>query len=171
MTDLERFLSKVDREGPVAGDLGPCWIWTAARNPLGYGAFGLCGRVTPAHRASCVLHGIEIPCGHIVCHRCDNPPCVNPAHLFVGTHRDNIDDKIRKGRQARGSRHSSVTHPERVPRGDSHGCAVLTSADVIEIRRAYAAGGVTQESIARLYEIHQGTVSAIVNRKKWRHIA
>lgn len=92
-SDIDRFWSKVDKTSDPNG----CWVWTAYKDPNGYGRFyhgKLC------HRISYEINVGPIDKGLCICHHCDNPGCVNPDHLFVGTHQDNMDDKKRKGRQA-----------------------------------------------------------------------
>ena len=92
-----------------------------------------------------------------VCHTCDVRCCVNPDHLFLGTHDDNMKDRDEKGRQAK-------------QKGSSHGLAKLTEADVLDIRARYAAGGVTQRELAEEYGVNQSLVSYIKNKQIWKHI-
>jgi hypothetical protein len=92
-TLAERFWSKVDRRGP-----DECWVWTGAVDAHGYGRINVDGKSTKVGRVSLVLSGVEVPTGLGALHTCDNPPCVNPAHLYAGTQRDNARDAIERGR-------------------------------------------------------------------------
>ena len=106
----------------VDADSG-CWLWSASRHRKGYGEFFMNGLVRKAHRVSFELHVGQIPAGLCVLHRCDTPPCVNPSHLFVGSHAQNMADMVEKGRVSRlyGDKNGARLHPERLPRGDKHG--------------------------------------------------
>lgn len=119
-----RLWAKVNKNGPIpshAPDLGPCWTWTGATRNGGYGSIKIRGRRHCTHRVAWTMERGAIPGDMNVLHKCDNPPCVNPEHLFLGTDADNVHDMVAKGRQARGDTHSSRTKPEAVPRGDRHG--------------------------------------------------
>lgn len=151
----ERFADKVDRRGP-----DECWEWQGSRYPNGYGQFGAGGTHTGAHRASWELAHGPIPEGLFVLHHCDNPPCVNPAHLFLGTQTDNLRDAARKGRLTGGG-----------PLGERHGRAKLTEAAVLEIRRRYREAGETQAELGSAFGVVQTNVGRIVRGETWVHVA
>lgn len=90
---MKRFFNKVDVKSKEE-----CWNWLASSRGKGYGAFKLNGKVVDAHRVSWILHNGEIPENIFICHKCDNPSCVNPDHLFLGTHSDNMNDAYNKKR-------------------------------------------------------------------------
>lgn len=106
----DRFWDKVNKDGPVpqhVPHLGKCWVWTGAKAHKGYGAIsgeGFRSKRDLAHRVSWRLHHGDVPQGLWVLHKCDNPPCVRPDHLFLGTSQDNHADMMRKGRHAHGVR-------------------------------------------------------------------
>lgn len=161
---VDRFWSKVSR-GP------DCWTWGAATDRDGYGWFKRDGRQVYAHRVAYEITNNAQPGALQVCHSCDNPSCVNPAHLFLGTQADNSADMTRKGRQARGDRHGARLHPDTVRRGEANlGGGKLTATQVADIRRIYAAGGSTQTQIAKRFNVTQSLVSAITRRAAWSHI-
>lgn len=137
-----------------------CWEWQRGKYRTGYGAIRnpMDGRQTGAHRMAWILTHGPIPEGLHVCHHCDNPPCCNPEHLFVGTAKDNISDCARKGRM-------DVPYEKRA--GELNPNHILTAVDVIEIRRRYEAGGVFQCDLAREYGVTQTAISRIVCRKTW----
>lgn len=150
------------------GAADECWPWIGARNSQGYGIIQQWNYDThprsairvAAHRLSWELHRGPIPDGLFVCHSCDNPPCVNPAHLFVGTHQDNMDDRTRKGRQG------LKLHPERASRGESRPGARLTYEKAEEIRRMRAEG-VTFVALAARFGVSRGTIGNVIYRKDW----
>jgi len=133
-----------------------CWLWTGAAMPKGYGAIsaiGLPKKTLLAHRVSYELHVGNIPPGMCVLHKCDTTPCVNPAHLFLGTHKDNALDKIKKGR--------GVDN-----RGSRHGMAKLSENDIVAIRLSTE----LQRVVAKRYGVANTIVSRIKNRSIWRHV-
>lgn len=144
---VDRFWSKVDRGRPDA-----CWNWTAQIDRDGYGRFRYGGKKRGAHQVSYMLCVGEIPEGLFVCHSCDNPRCVNPAHLWVGTALDNNRDKVRKGRGLD---------------GEKNGRSVLSVRQIADVRRRYAAGGVLQRELAEELGITQVQVSRIVRHQQW----
>lgn len=126
-----------------------CFEWKARRNSDGYGKITL-GRYFLAHRAAWWIHYGAVPEGLNVLHKCDNPACVNPDHLFLGTQNDNIQDMIRKGRKVYGV----------CPRGEAHGRAKLTAAQVAEIRKDPRLSSVVSEeygvSPSQIYRVRSG---------------
>jgi hypothetical protein len=161
-----RFESRIDRSVE-----GGCWIWVGGRFKTGYGSFSPShGKRLKAHRVSYELACGPIPPGMFVCHHCDNPPCVNPAHLFVGTPRDNMEDARRKGRLAAGERSWSRMHPERLARGVHNGNSKLGDDDIREILRSYNAGELTQVELSARFGVGQTTISEIVRGEHWKHL-
>ena len=148
-----RFWSKVSM-----GD--GCWEWTAGRFNVGYGQFHIKAYPFGAHVVSWTLVNGQVPPGLCVLHKCDNRPCVRPDHLFLGTKGDNARDMAAKGRCP------VQTDPARM-RGERHPKARLTSADVAEIRRNYAAGAATQHEIARAYGMSRGAICSLLAGRNW----
>lgn len=167
----DRFWSKVDRQG------SKCWPWLGVRNRAGYGVFFVGGKarnqnqMALAHRVAFSLAKRKHPRTDLcVLHRCDNPPCVNPAHLFSGSHADNVADKVEKGRQSCGDQSGPRKHPEKLPRGEAHWKTSLTAEQVQVIRKRSESGTETQMQIAASFGISNKTVSQIVRRARWGHI-
>ena len=127
----KRFWLKVDKRGP-----DECWEWTGSRlSDWEYGRIRDNGKNKATHRLSWELHNGEIPEGLLVCHHCDNPPCVNPKHLFLGGHSENQLDSFRKGRR-------------KPLRGERNGGSKLSTYDVLGIRKLYRQGRFTQKELA-----------------------
>lgn len=147
----ERLAGKVKRAGP-----DDCWPFDGATNGYGYGRLTVDGKPQAAHRLAYELEHGEIPAGLFVLHRCDNPPCCNPAHLYLGTHADNMRDMDERGRRV-----------NRQARGAANGRAKLAVNDVVEIRRL-ASAGEPQRQIAEQFQITQAAVSSIVTRRTWK---
>lgn len=145
----DRFWKKVDRSCS-------CWTWLGPRNDHGYGRWRYSGKKWNAHRVAWIFSIGLIPVGLHVLHRCDNPACVNPKHLWLGTHQDNVDDRERKGRN-------------RPPQGERNSKHVLTNSDVIAIRKMRK-DGKGPSIIADLYKVSRTTIWQIVRRKTWDHI-
>lgn len=152
----ERFLGHVSKTDA-------CWIWTASRSGDGYGQFRLNRKTLAAHRVSYQIFVGEIPDGMFVCHRCDNPACVNPHHLFLGTHTDNMRDMCRKGRKK-----VSQAFMYSGAKGEKNPHSKLTEAEVIAIRANE--GGHSRAELARQYGVSQVSISYIANKKTWRHL-
>ena len=145
----KRFVKNVTIE-----DAG-CWVWQASYATGGYGAFGYHGKVAKAHRIAMMLwRGFDINSLLHVCHHCDNPPCVNPDHLFVGTNADNVKDCMSKGRKLRGE---ALTQSK------------LTDSDVVLIRML-AETPMHRYDIATMFGVSDGTLSFAINRKTWNHV-
>jgi hypothetical protein len=146
-----------------------CWIWTGSTTPKGYGRIKLRGKTFRAHRLSWMLHNGNIPNSMLVCHQCDNPLCVNPEHLFLGTPDDNMKDMVAKGRQAKADTHLSRTKPSALRRGENHGRAKLSEHDVRTIR-SLSAQGLPALQIAKRYGVSSSTIDRILKRETWRSI-
>jgi hypothetical protein len=165
------FWPHVQRGGP-----GDCWPWTGHKDADGYGTQYY--RVAPgrrrpmrAHRMAYLLHHGEVPGHLLVCHTCDNPPCCNPAHLFVGTNGDNMADRNAKGRTARGAAAGLAVVPiERRPQGERINTARLTADQARELRRLRRDEGVTYVALGKRFGISHVAARKIVVGENWRHL-
>lgn len=136
-----------------------CWLWIGGHGARGYPHFYAKGKTLLAHRVSWELHRGPIPKGLDVCHNCptgDNPLCVNPDHLFLGTHTENMLDMLRKGR--------------RRCWGEKARTAKLSESQVSEIRSRWRSGSVNQQELAIEYGVRQTTISRIVLGQSWKHL-
>lgn len=148
-----RFWENIDKRGPH-----DCWEWKASKFKTGYGRVGIgqsTGKTALAHRVAYEFTYGPIPNEMVICHKCDNPPCCNPSHLFLGSHADNVSDKVAKNRHDHGM---------------NHACAKLTDEQVVEARLRYATGNFFQRELAAEYCISRGVMGALLRRKTWRHL-
>ena len=148
---IDRFWKKVEICEPEH-----CWFWRASRLKGGYGIIGISGKNRLAHRVSYELHHGPIPEGMLVLHSCDNPSCVNPAHLHLGTQADNMREKAERGRASRLC-------------GEKHGSSKLKEVEVRDIHLKHA-NGVSRKQLAEMFSVHVSVISKILNRKIWKHI-
>lgn len=173
-SDIKRFWQRVDKSGD-------CWLWTARRDKDGYGGISIGSKNFRAHRIAYELTFGAIPKGLIVCHHCDNPPCCNPSHLFLGTQQDNSTDRVKKGRAASGDRNGSRLHPERRPRGAQHrwqtkpesrlhgernGRAKLSEKDVQKIRNRLS-NGEKRSVLAKEFNVSWTAINYIAQGRNW----
>jgi predicted XRE-type DNA-binding protein len=145
----ERFFNKVNKTHS-------CWEWTAGKDRYGYGSIRINNKVLRTHRVSYQLHYGDFDIALFVCHKCDNKKCVNPEHLFLGTHQDNMTDKVNKGKQ-----------PNLI--GKNNPNTKLTEDNVIQIKKLLFVG-MKQREIAQKYNVSQNQISQIKNNKAWKHI-
>jgi len=149
---MERFWSKVKMSNSEK-----CWEWQAGRSWAGYGDFSM-GRKRKhiiASRFAWELTNGPVPKGKCVLHTCDNPPCCNPAHLFLGSRKQNSEDCKAKGRNNKGER---------------HGNAKFTEKDVIKIRKLYAAGRYRQEDLAKKFGVERRAIGRVIDGTRWGHV-
>lgn len=150
---IDRFFRYVGKKQPNG-----CIPWIGHKTPKGYGRIGSGRRreqVLRAHRVSYELFVQPIPRRFQVLHRCDNPSCINPAHLFLGLNSDNMKDKMKKNRSAKGTKITT---------------AKLTEEKVREIRRRYSQGNITNQVLADEFRVTASVISEVVNRRAWKHV-
>jgi hypothetical protein len=151
-------VDKFNKYLPDILDENKCWEWKGSIN-RGYGVISHNKKILKAHRVSYELHYSE-PLNDLHClHKCDNPSCVNPLHLFAGTNYDNMRDKVIKGRCYTGYQ-----------KGEHNGASKLKDVDVIQIRELYNNQDYTTIKLGEIYNVHRSTISYIVNNKTYKHL-
>jgi hypothetical protein len=152
---IDRFFRNVNKYSDPAFSELFCWDWKGYKNKKGYGKFGIGREVHYAHRVSWeIANGTPLSAIN-VCHKCDNPSCVNPSHLFIGTQSDNLNDASVKGRTSR---------------GESRPAARLTEESVREIIQLHRNGEILQRQLAGQFGVSIATINNIVNKNSWKHI-
>lgn len=154
----ERLLKFFDKKVLYTDDVDMCWNWTSRKNEHGYGTldikYGDKYKRIKAHRLSYYIHNKVDPMEFVVRHKCDNPACVNPNHLILGTQQDNVDVMVARGRVAVGEMYSRTKR---------------TSEEVLEIRRLFNEG-VSRREIAEKFNIPRSSVTSLILRREWKHI-
>ena len=141
-----------------------CWLWTKCADRSGYGFMSVGGKAERAYRVAWALVHGDIPGGKVICHRCDQPSCINPDHLFLGDQADNIRDMMAKGR------HGARKGTDNWSRGVDRHCAKLNDEDVRTIRALHAEGAGTR-ALALRYSVDRTNIQLIVRRATWKHVA
>lgn len=147
-----------------------CWLWLGSLNKWGYGKLSIQRKHWISHRASYTIFNGEIPDGMQVLHKCDVRSCVNPEHLFLGTHKENMKDMVKKGRAAAGDRNTSIKNPHLQVRGSKSAQAKLNEQQVLEIKKLLAEKKLTQKQIGKMFGVGSRNINNINVGLSWRHV-
>lgn len=154
--NIHNFNAKVDKSGPLPDQSNPhytglnrCWVWTGATTNRGYGSINLRRVMVGSHRFAFIVKNGSIPDGSQVLHRCDNPACVNPDHLFLGSRSDNMKDMCSKDRHNK-------------PFGESHSSCKLTDKQVDEIRRIHQSRKITHRELGCMFGVSHNNIGQIL---------
>ncbi len=151
---MEKLWKRINKKGE-----DECWEWLGSVSKNGYGQFGINNKVYYTHRAVYeLIYGI-IPKGLCVCHKCNNPPCCNPNHLFLGTARENSDKRDREGRWRTGDYC-----------GEKHGRSKLTEKNIMEIRTLYSTGKYFQRELGEMFGVSRTHIDRILGKRTWKHL-
>jgi len=162
----QRFFEKVDKNAPNG-----CWEWTAGKDGDDYGIFRVSNtKQKRTHRFSYEFFKGLIPEGKMVCHTCDNPRCVNPDHLWLGTQKENMKDCVRKGRTANGDNNGSRKRPNKLKRGSENPLSKLTEIIVKNARDKHNQGS-SITSLAIKYGVSTPAMFNAINRNTWKHVS
>lgn len=153
--DIKRFEYNIHK---LLGNIDTCWLWVGYKIPQGYGRIMIDGERWLAHRLSYIIYKGNIPNHFDVCHKCDNTLCVNPDHLFLGTHKENMRDMVTKGRCKSGIKN----------KGEKHGMSKLIDSDIPDIIEMTKT--MKLKDVAKIYKVGISTISRIKNRTHWKHI-
>lgn len=160
-----RLAATIALQSSIVRSPSGCWEWQGVRYARGYGRILIEGQDWRAHRLSFAAFIGDIPTGMLVCHKCDNPPCVNPEHLWLGTPRDNVQDMFLKGRQRIDDRQLRSEKS----RGELNVNATVAESDVLEMRAAYLAGAKVKD-LAQSFGITPAQAGAITRGRSWKHL-
>lgn len=165
--DESKIKQRFWRRVAITSNNEKCWNWTASKDKFGYGNFqSKLHKKCNSHRYSYLINNGNIQKGLCVLHTCDNPSCVNPKHLFLGTHAENSADMVRKNRQAKGETHFTRTKPHRIARGENGGIHKLKNENVIDILTRK----MSANDYAKKYNVTISNIFKILEGKTWKHL-
>lgn len=164
-SQIRSFWGSVNRFG-----VDECWEWNRGRFTRGYGCFRIGRQSFIASRVAYFLAtGLQLDC-LLACHKCDNPPCCNPRHIFAGTEADNAADCVSKGRMPSGELHPRYANPKGTVRGEAHGRSKITEGIVLMLRAEYVPKIVTCKKLSAKHGVPLDIVKRVVSMKNWAHV-